>query len=34
MPVAPNLGEIAQLEERLPCKQNVGGSIPPFSTKF
>ena len=33
MPLAPTIfGEIAQMEERLPCKQNVGGSIPPFST--
>ena len=27
-------GAIAQLGERLPCTQEVGGSIPPGSTKF
>ena len=27
------LGAIAQLGERLPCTQEVGGSIPPGSTK-
>ena len=27
-------GELAQLGERLLCKQNVIGSIPVFSTKF
>ena len=26
------LGAIAQLGERLPCTQEVGGSIPPGST--
>ena len=29
----PN-GAIAQLGERLPCTQEVGGSIPPSSTKL
>ncbi len=28
------LGAIAQLGERLPCTQEVGGSIPPGSTNF
>ena len=28
----PELGAIAQLGERLPCTQEVGGSIPPGST--
>ena len=27
-------GAIAQLGERLPCTQEVGGSIPPSSTKL
>ena len=27
-------GAIAQLGERLPCTQEVGGSIPPGSTNF
>ena len=27
-------GAIAQLGERLPCTQEVGGSIPPGSTTF
>ncbi len=27
-------GAIAQLGERLPCTQEVGGSIPPGSTKI
>ena len=27
-------GDIAQLGERLPCKQEVAGSIPTISTKF
>jgi hypothetical protein len=27
-------GAIAQLGERLPCTQEVGGSIPPGSTRF
>ena len=27
------IGAIAQLGERLPCTQEVGGSIPPGSTK-
>ena len=27
-------GAIAQLGERLPCTQEVGGSIPPSSTNF
>jgi hypothetical protein len=27
-------GAIAQLGERLPCTQEVGGSIPPGSTKL
>lgn len=27
-------GAVAQLGERLPCKQEVGGSIPPGSTSF
>ena len=30
---APGHGAIAQVGERLPCKQEVGGSIPPGSTK-
>ena len=28
----PDFGAIAQLGERLPCTQEVGGSIPPGST--
>ena len=31
---ADEVGGIAQLGERLLCKQNVGGSIPSTSTKF
>ena len=27
------IGDIAQLGERLPCKQEVAGSIPTISTK-
>ena len=27
-------GDIAQLGERLPCKQDVAGSIPTISTNF
>ena len=27
-------GDIAQLGERLPCKQEVSGSIPLISTKY
>jgi hypothetical protein len=30
----PVKGAIAQLGERLPCTQEVGGSIPPSSTKI
>ena len=33
-PDPPLFGAIAQLGERLPCTQEVGGSIPPGSTKF
>ena len=31
-PDPPHPGAIAQLGERLPCTQEVGGSIPPGST--
>lgn len=31
---APNLGLLAHQEERLPCKQEVEGSSPSWSTKF
>ena len=33
-PDPPLFGAIAQLGERLPCTQEVGGSIPPGSTNF
>ncbi len=33
-PDPPITGAIAQLGERLPCTQEVGGSIPPGSTIF